>query len=532
MFDRLVDGISAALWNLTPHEAVRLGKHEYDGVVPELDGSTVTAQLDRLRMLGDRLGSLEGLSSDQELDRLHVTAAVATELVTREEIGSWRHDPAHPIEHLDLTPYAAGDYAPVAHRAEQAATVLDQAGRLLDQARAGFEPPIPRLRCRRAIRLAQRTAGSLQRPPTWTGDDQTATTRLAEAAAKASEALLGYADWVETELLPAAVEDCAIGPDRLEALLRRGDLVDLGPAGLLATAREDLDARREDLGEAAARIDPESSPAEVYTQHVAPGDPDAGDPVRAVREEMEAARSFVVAHGLVTIPDGGPVSVAGAPVPLGDLVTMYSPGPYEAEGAAASCFVASAAPAGGAVPRAESGTGSTFAVRSRVVHTIYPGHHLHSLHRRRAPSDVSKRMVSRTFWEGWAHYAEQLMAESDYGVADARIRLARLRRALVCACRLVCALRLHCGEMVFDEAAHFFVENAACSGAEARVEAERVSIDPGCFADAFGKLQILRLRCDYRTARGASFDQGEFHDRLLSRGAPPVELMRKVLMGP
>ena len=93
MFDQLVDGVSAALWNLDPSEAVYLGKHEYDGVVPELTEDAIGTQLERLRLLKDRLQGLEGLDADQRFDRSQLIAAVDSALITWDRIEAWRRNP-------------------------------------------------------------------------------------------------------------------------------------------------------------------------------------------------------------------------------------------------------------------------------------------------------------------------------------------------------------------------------------------------------------------------------------------------------
>lgn len=97
---------------------------------------------------------------------------------------------------------------------------------------------------------------------------------------------------------------------------------------------------------------------------------------------------------------------------------------------------------------------------------------------------------------------------------------------------MVCAIRLHSMGMSVDEATQFFEENAFYPPSPARKEAERGTFDPGYLSYTVGKLQILRLREDLRDRRGSAFSLKEFHDELLRRGAPPVELMREVLLGP
>ena len=124
-----------------------------------------------------------------------------------------------------------------------------------------------------------------------------------------------------------------------------------------------------------------------------------------------------------------------------------------------------------------------------------------------------------------------MMFEVGYREGDDRFRMAQLVEALVRNCRFVCAIRMHAHGMSVDEATQFFYENAYYTETAARKEAERGTFDPGYFSYTLGKLQILALRDDYREARGESFSLKEFHNAMLSRGAPPVAVMRCVLLG-
>ena len=46
-----------------------------------------------------------------------------------------------------------------------------------------------------------------------------------------------------------------------------------------------------------------------------------------------------------------------------------------------------------------------------------------------------------------------------------------------------------------------------------------------------GKLEILKLRDDYRKMLGSAFTLQKFHDALLSHGDPPVPLLRPLILG-
>jgi uncharacterized protein (DUF885 family) len=44
-------------------------------------------------------------------------------------------------------------------------------------------------------------------------------------------------------------------------------------------------------------------------------------------------------------------------------------------------------------------------------------------------------------------------------------------------------------------------------------------------------LQILKLREDDKKKMGASFTLGEFHDKFMGQGFPPIAVVRQALLG-
>ncbi len=84
--------------------------------------------------------------------------------------------------------------------------------------------------------------------------------------------------------------------------------------------------------------------------------------------------------------------------------------------------------------------------------------------------------------------------------------------------------------MSVDEATRFFMDHAYMGELPARREALRGTFDPGYLNYTLGKLMILKLRSDYRREQGAGYSLKGFHDRLLSYGAPPLPLVRQVML--
>jgi uncharacterized protein (DUF885 family) len=66
---------------------------------------------------------------------------------------------------------------------------------------------------------------------------------------------------------------------------------------------------------------------------------------------------------------------------------------------------------------------------------------------------------------------------------------------------------------------------------EARREAYRGTRDPGYINYTIGKLEILKLRDDYRAKMGDKFSLTDFHDRLLAGGLVPIKIIRREMMG-
>jgi len=54
--------------------------------------------------------------------------------------------------------------------------------------------------------------------------------------------------------------------------------------------------------------------------------------------------------------------------------------------------------------------------------------------------------------------------------------------------------------------------------------------DPEYLYYTVGKLEILKLRDDYRKQEGSNFTPKKFHDDVLRHGAPPIRLLRELLL--
>jgi hypothetical protein len=533
-FDRLVEDVFESIWELHPRSPVYLGLHEYDGRVPDWSPGVVEDNLARLGRLRTELASLGDLDSQQELDRRQLVAGIDEELFGWETMRNWRRNPMSYVEELGVDLYLKREYAPKAERVARVAEVLEQARRFLGLARSNLERVVPRTYCEWGVRIAEGAADFLAQDlfeAVGELDEPGLAGRLRDAGEEAEAAYRDYARWIEEELLPRADDSFPIGGKSLEEMLRGAELVEMSLNELTALGDANLAENLAAFREAAAGLDPSAEPREVYERYVAAEHPSADRLIPATEEMLESIRGFLIERDIITVPSEVRALVDETPRHLRWAFAMMStPGPYEKVATQAFYYITPVDPSWDERQAEEwLRTMNTFALEDISIHEAYPGHYVHFLHVQHAPTETSRRLASYAFTEGWAHYAEQMMWEEGYREGDLRFRLAQLTEALVRNCRFVCAIGMHTGEMTVDQATRFFVENAYYEETPARKEAERGTFDPGYFSYTLGKLQILRLREDHRQAAGTDYSLKGFHDALLSRGAPPVELMRGVI---
>ena len=157
-------------------------------------------------------------------------------------------------------------------------------------------------------------------------------------------------------------------------------------------------------------------------------------------------------------------------------------------------------------------------------------------------SKAASSSVREVASKGWAHYCEKMMIEQGYtGAAGAsspeenakraaKYRMAQADEALLRLCRLCVSIKMHTQNMSIDEGTQFFQDNCYYEEKPARAEAMRGTFDPGYLNYTLGKLQILKLRDDYKTQQKDEFSLQKFHNELLNHGMPPIRLLREIML--
>jgi uncharacterized protein (DUF885 family) len=204
-------------------------------------------------------------------------------------------------------------------------------------------------------------------------------------------------------------------------------------------------------------------------------------------------------------------------------------------------------------------------VADTAVHEGFPGHDWHYKYMTEHAADISNiRWLtpgavedSSSMWEdsmaseGWALYAEELMAEPlpahPNGFYTAAEHLYELQGQLLRAVRVRVDVGIHTGRMTFDQAVDYFTEHVEFRPAACRSPAGN-QIDQAACEQArraiyryskwptqavtynLGKSAIVELRAAVRAREGGRFSAKAFHERLMRMGTIPAGYFRDTFL--
>jgi len=523
------------LFEFRPPLAVEMGLHEYDGRLPDYSPESIERRCAALQAAEARLSEFDPqtLPPQDAQDYTLIQLAINQELFNWTELQYHLSNPLFYASAIDVSNYIKRDYAPLPQRAAAVARHLRGIPTLLEAARTNLKPPLAAPFIETALEVYGGTVAFLERELPLALkelEDATLLAELEEARDLAVAALRAFVAWLKEEQARAH-HDFAIGPEKFRKMLRYGEMVDWSLDKLLAVGEEDLARNEEALRATAAQLDPHRPPAEVMGS-LGAEHPPAERLIVAAREMLEDIRHFIIERDIIEIPEDVGCKVEETPAFLRwAMAMMDSPGPLERVFTPSFYYITPVEEEWSEEKKEEwLSKFDPYTLRMISIHEVFPGHYVHSLHNRRAPTRVSKVLGAYSFWEGWAHYTEQMMLDEGYGEGDLKLRLAQLAEALVRDCRYVVAIKMHTQGMTVEEATRFFMEHAFMERLPSYKEAVRGTFDPGYGNYTLGKLMLLKLRADYRAERGAEFTLRSFHDHFLSFGAPPIPFVRRRLL--
>jgi uncharacterized protein (DUF885 family) len=355
-------------------------------------------------------------------------------------------------------------------------------------------------------------------------------------------ALKNYQAWLKKDVLPRSHGDFKFGAETYSKKLLYDEMVDTPLPRLLEIGYADLHRNQAEFKRIASEIDPQRQPREVLAE-LARDHPTPDHLLQSFQDTFQGLIQFIQEKHIVDIPSQVRPTLEETPPFMRATTTasMDTPGPFEK--VATEAYFNVTVPGAHNSPQETEQLMAEFnrgTIMSTAVHEAYPGHYVQFLWLKQAPGKVRKLLGAASNAEGWAHYCEQMMLDEGYGqpgtgARDARdakmIRLGQLQDALLRDARFVVGIQMHTGQMTFDQAVNFFVEEGYQSHAGGLVETKRGTADATYLYYTLGKLQILKLRADVEKKEGAQFSLQRFHDNFLKQGFPPIKIVRRALLG-
>jgi hypothetical protein len=534
--DRYFDEV---VFRFDPAQGTQAGFHQFDALLGSGSRSEAQAQVAALKKFEAEVESFgrAGLSPSSAADRDLVLSQIRSSLLSLESIRMWEKNPDVYSSGATVAIFVimSRSYAPPGERLKAAIAREKLIPRLFQSARENLSNP-PRIYTEVALEQLPGIVSFFR------NDVPTAFNAVRDAALLAEfhksnqgviDALLAYEAWMKSDLLPRSTGDFRIGAENYRRKLLYDEMVETPIDRLLTIGYDDLRRNQAEFKRVAALVDPKRPPAEIL-HDLEKDHPEAAKLLPSFRAVLGGLRRFVESRRIVTIPSKVPPRVEETPPFMRALTTasMDTPGPFET--VAKEAFFNVTLPEKSWKPEQVEEYLAGFnrgTIISTAVHEVYPGHYTQFLWVKQAPSKVRKLIGAGTNSEGWAHYTEQMMLDEGYGNRDPKLRLGQLQDALLRNARFIAGIEMHTGQITMEQAIEFFVKEGYQVRPVAEKEAKRGTSDPTYLVYTLGKLQILKLREDYKAMKGAAFTLGGFHDAFLAQGFAPIRIVRRALLG-
>jgi uncharacterized protein (DUF885 family) len=538
-YNAKVDQYFDAYFHFHPSEGTAAGFHQYDSMMEDLSQQGRDAELSILLEAKQGAGYFhtDRLNDAQRTDWKLVSNAINARLLELQEIRMWQKSPDLYSGSATASIFGlmSRKFAPPAERLKSVIAREQKIPANLAAARVNLKNP-PRIYTEIAIEQMPGIISFFQSDVLEAFREVTDPQLLAEFKAsndKVIAELQRYQDFLKSDLLPISKGDFRIGAELYSRKLRYDDMVEIPLDRLVQIGYDDLHKNQAELKRVAVLIDPGKTPEQVLAA-LEQDHPKPDQLLQSFRDTFNSLTGFIQHKHIITIPsDIRPIVEETRPFARAlTFASMDTPGPFETKATEAFFNVTlpeASWPAEKIKSWMEGFNRGT--IISTAVHEAYPGHYVQFLWEPQYPSKVRKLIGSGTNIEGWAHYTEQMMLDEGYGNGDPKLRMGQLQDALLRNARYIAGIEMHTGKMTLSQATEFFVKQGHQTSAVAEREARRGTSDPTYLVYTLGKLEILKLRADYKQKVGASFSLQQFHDEFMKQGAPPIAIIRRAMLG-
>lgn len=542
-FTLIANGAVASLCANHPEQATYLGDHSHDDKLSDPSTAAEQRRAEELRSLIARLDELpaDELDTADAVDRDILRTASESELLSLTDLdeASWNpmlHNPGQALYAL-LT----RDFAPLPQRLTSVAGRLRAVPEYLAAAR-GRLSGMCQVHVETAIGQFEGTLALIEGEiPAAIAQAGDAAPDLSREISAAAAAVREHQDWLRAEL-PNAQRPARLGHDLYASKLALVLATPWQPKTLLEQAYQDLDRVESELADlvgqttGSANVDRAAIAAEF--DRLAADSPTSETILQLCRDAMVETTEFVRRHDLLTLHDD-PVDIIEMPEIDRGVAVAYCVAVGALETAPlATQFAVSPTPKDWPAERVRSfyREYNNHMLHNLTIHEAMPGHVAQLSHNQRYQGANLVRGVfgSDSFIEGWAVYAEELMATLGYrgeisAEAAAAVRMQQLKMQLRAILNTIMDVSFHSGDLDQREAMELMMTRGYQEEGEATGKWRRVQLSSTQLSCYYvGYLEVLQVVADLREAH-PSWSDRQLHDTMLSFGSPPARYLRQLL---
>ena len=577
-FEALAADILDGLCRRHPDWAGTLGLHEYDAELPDRSAGGLAAEVAWLAGRAADLADVDAaeLSAANRADAAILANHVAALRFGIEDLREDEWNPAEANPGIALYTLLARDYAPAVQRLTAFAARLEQVPSLLADNRSLLAgEPLSRIHVELAIGQFEGTVdligaeldAAVAEASKADSADSADSAGLADSADPAAlsgvraaidavrpaalEALQNHLAWLKERLAAGDAgeeefRDPRIGAELFARKLSLSLDAEADAAAILARAEADLDRVSAEIADAAADYEGVAVPSDAAERsalvrrvlnRLAESAPDNETILEYSRQALLKQFAFVRDHDLVTVYED-PYEVAAMPEVQRGVAVAYCDPPGPLEPAEVQTILAiSPTPEDWTQERVDSffREYNLHMLHNLMVHEAMPGHLLQLQHSRRqqASTPVRAALWSGSFVEGWAVYAEELMARHGYpGDGDPRaVRMQQLKMQLRMIINTILDGRIHCHGMTEAEAMALMTGRGFQEDGEAAGKWRRALLSSSQLSTYYvGYVEVCDLIRDLR-ADHPEWSERELHDAVLGHGSPAARYIRELIVG-
>ena len=532
--DRYFDDV---YFKYRPSDGTQAGFHQYDRKLEEYSKASVQERIAALHKAEKAFGAIAVKTPSDTADRDLVLGDIRATLLELEQVRGWEKNPDKYSSGVSSSIFTliSRNFASPEERLRSVIARERQMPAVFEAARANLSNP-PRIYTEIAMEQMPGIISFFQNDVPLAFNKVTDQALLAEFKKMNTlviDSLKQYELYLKTELLPKSKGDFRLGADLFSKKLSYEEMVDIPLDRLLEIGMRNLRENQKAFKDVAAKVDAKKTAAQIL-EEINRDHPAPDKLLQTFRDTLGGLADFIQSKHIITIPSPVRPILEETPPFLRALTfaSMDTPGAYEKT--AKEAFFNVTLPEKGWSAKQTEEHMEAFnrgTIISTAVHEAYPGHYVQFLWMQNVQSNVRKLLGASSNAEGWAHYSEQMMLDEGYGAGDLKLRLGQLQDALLRNARFIVGIQMHTGKMTMEQGIDFFVKEGYASRANGERETKRGTSDPTYLYYTLGKLEILKLREDYKAMKGKDFSLEEFHNRFMKEGFPPIKIVRRALLG-